>query len=205
MNVRWSTFYWSSLCIYGGCGCVVDTYPAVVLSHRQSSAGGTSPADFLGIRWVPFWGQAVGTPFTLIAFILHAVIVYFERLRRITALKAIFAIIVSLSSCTSGVCVFLSLSLSFSLSLSLSVCVCVCVCVCAFSLTLPSVHHPPCVDASRGRRSPRRLFSSGVSRHRSPGGLEHHARRLSAAHNLWGGYAGIQLCTLLGDYSGTSL
>ena len=177
----------------------MDTYPVVVLSHRQSSAGGTSPADFLGIRWVPFWAQAVGTPFTLIAFILHAVIVYFERLRRITALKAIFAIIVSLSSCTSGVCV------SLSLFLSLCVCVCVCVCVCACSLTLPSVHHPPCVDASRCRRSPRRLFSSGVSRHRAPGGLEHHARRLSAAHNLWGGYAGIQLCTLLGDYSGTSL
>ena len=81
------------------CGGVVtvDTYPVVVLFRRQSSAGGTSPADFVGIRWVPFWAQAIGTPFTLIAFILHAVIVYFEKLRRLTALKAIFAVIVSLS------------------------------------------------------------------------------------------------------------
>lgn len=62
-------------------------------SNVQSSAGGTSPADFVGIQWVPFWAQAIGTPFTLIAFILHAVIVYFEKLRRLTALKAIFAII----------------------------------------------------------------------------------------------------------------
>ena len=90
--------FWRLTCC-AVCGGVVtvDTYPVVVLFRRQSSAGGTSPADFVGIRWVPFWAQAIGTPFTLIAFILHAVIVYFEKLRRLTALKAIFAVIVSLS------------------------------------------------------------------------------------------------------------
>ena len=65
------------------------------MPHSQSSVGAQTPSNFVGVQWVPFWSQAIGTPFALLAFIAHAAIVYFGKLRELTVLKFVFAIIVS--------------------------------------------------------------------------------------------------------------
>ena len=53
-------------------------------------------------------------------------------------------------------------------------------------LDMPSVHHPPCVDAGICRRSPYGLCSGSVSRHGAHRELEYHSGRLSTGYYLWG-------------------
>ena len=55
----------------------------------------TSPADFTGREWVVYWAQAIGSPFCILAFILHAIIITIEKLRTSKLVKVLWSIIVS--------------------------------------------------------------------------------------------------------------